>query len=466
MKKPFAENSSCAVCRENFTFLKRRHHCRACGRSLCAAHSSRSTSLPEFGYLSNVRVCDTCYSRSSQSYQQVAPQYNSFQPYVQGINPQPLQPEPFAPNPNQQDFYAAPSAPLLPPATNPQVNTHAPPPVQPTMGVPVGISVGTMQARPLQQAQQAQQAQQTWQAPPRPQEAKSAPAPSDAPPPPYGASEDEPLLQAQQAVDKFTAIAVQRVNALNSRKQADMHAIIQLGAPTFQVVIKGRTYMPSYQDRVNGWMNAWKHGSTIANMVFVERAGVQGAGRISFMYDGVYNGSSFKGYCEMVFKGGMIASEEWFVLSAGTVLPLILPRTMAYYAEPGFSNRVQRNQQVAMKRAALINSRNRAGVSSFVSTHYANPMASGILGVVKYNNHASIVTAFHQLMDRKGKVEDVQWLCAEPERVEYSYVGDWKGQEMACTSVMKFDAAGKVIFTSYCVLDLNSFMKAQKEGRV
>ncbi|XP_024402157.1 uncharacterized protein [Physcomitrium patens] len=57
---PYEEVSHCRVCNCQFTMLKRRHHCRACGRSLCKEHSSNQKALPQFGIYTPVRVCDDC----------------------------------------------------------------------------------------------------------------------------------------------------------------------------------------------------------------------------------------------------------------------------------------------------------------------------------------------------------------------------------------------------------------------
>jgi hypothetical protein len=57
---PYEEVSHCRVCNCTFTTFKRRHHCRACGRSLCNEHSSNQKALPQFGIYTPVRVCDDC----------------------------------------------------------------------------------------------------------------------------------------------------------------------------------------------------------------------------------------------------------------------------------------------------------------------------------------------------------------------------------------------------------------------
>ncbi|PAA73200.1 hypothetical protein BOX15_Mlig021178g1 [Macrostomum lignano] len=49
-------------CRVEFTLLRRRHHCRACGGLFCHSCSSWSASLPQFGYNEAVRLCQYCHS--------------------------------------------------------------------------------------------------------------------------------------------------------------------------------------------------------------------------------------------------------------------------------------------------------------------------------------------------------------------------------------------------------------------
>lgn len=52
--------SNCMDCDLKFTVMKRRHHCRACGRILCSKCSGMKASLE---YLQNKeeRVCSSCF---------------------------------------------------------------------------------------------------------------------------------------------------------------------------------------------------------------------------------------------------------------------------------------------------------------------------------------------------------------------------------------------------------------------
>lgn len=52
----------CMLCSAVFTVMRRRHHCRRCGRVFCGRCSSGSVPLIRYGYRLPVRVCDTCYA--------------------------------------------------------------------------------------------------------------------------------------------------------------------------------------------------------------------------------------------------------------------------------------------------------------------------------------------------------------------------------------------------------------------
>ncbi|XP_019197004.1 PREDICTED: hepatocyte growth factor-regulated tyrosine kinase substrate [Ipomoea nil] len=59
---PFQEASRCDVCKCSFSTFRRRHHCRCCGRTLCAEHSANQMALPQFDIHSPVRVCADCFN--------------------------------------------------------------------------------------------------------------------------------------------------------------------------------------------------------------------------------------------------------------------------------------------------------------------------------------------------------------------------------------------------------------------
>ncbi|SPQ98229.1 unnamed protein product (mitochondrion) [Plasmodiophora brassicae] len=57
---------ACSHCGAVFTLLFRRHHCRACGHTVCSTCSPYTEYLPQFGFHADVpqRVCTRCAIRS------------------------------------------------------------------------------------------------------------------------------------------------------------------------------------------------------------------------------------------------------------------------------------------------------------------------------------------------------------------------------------------------------------------
>lgn len=57
---PNGDVSMCMVCTAEFSVVRRRHHCRACGKVVCSACSEDRVRLP---YLGNAyaRVCPNCF---------------------------------------------------------------------------------------------------------------------------------------------------------------------------------------------------------------------------------------------------------------------------------------------------------------------------------------------------------------------------------------------------------------------
>uniref|UniRef100_A0AAY4ARZ0 Lateral signaling target protein 2 homolog n=1 Tax=Denticeps clupeoides TaxID=299321 RepID=A0AAY4ARZ0_9TELE len=53
--------SSCVACKAPFTVIRRKHHCRSCGKIFCSRCSSHSAPLPRYGQMKPVRVCTHCY---------------------------------------------------------------------------------------------------------------------------------------------------------------------------------------------------------------------------------------------------------------------------------------------------------------------------------------------------------------------------------------------------------------------
>lgn len=54
--------SQCMSCKAPFTIIRRRHHCRNCGKIFCSRCSSQSAPLPWYGQMKPVRVCSHCYT--------------------------------------------------------------------------------------------------------------------------------------------------------------------------------------------------------------------------------------------------------------------------------------------------------------------------------------------------------------------------------------------------------------------
>ncbi|XP_063235572.1 zinc finger FYVE domain-containing protein 26 isoform X2 [Bacillus rossius redtenbacheri] len=60
------EVMQCKCCDAVFTMFNRRHHCRRCGRVVCAACSTRKMQVVGYGSVA-VRACDKCYERTQLS---------------------------------------------------------------------------------------------------------------------------------------------------------------------------------------------------------------------------------------------------------------------------------------------------------------------------------------------------------------------------------------------------------------
>jgi len=59
---PAFENAKvCAFCSSGFSLVKRKHHCRNCGRTACDTCSTKEALIPAFGFTQPVRVCNPCY---------------------------------------------------------------------------------------------------------------------------------------------------------------------------------------------------------------------------------------------------------------------------------------------------------------------------------------------------------------------------------------------------------------------
>lgn len=57
----------CHDCKQKFTGIRRRHHCRACGQVFCGGCTSHRACLPFLGYNTPERVCDVCWTQLSKA---------------------------------------------------------------------------------------------------------------------------------------------------------------------------------------------------------------------------------------------------------------------------------------------------------------------------------------------------------------------------------------------------------------
>ncbi|XP_063613067.1 zinc finger FYVE domain-containing protein 21-like [Penaeus indicus] len=63
---PDKMSPTCMDCKEKFDFLKRRHHCRRCGRVCCASCCETRLALPRMCFLDPVRMCSPCAETTSK----------------------------------------------------------------------------------------------------------------------------------------------------------------------------------------------------------------------------------------------------------------------------------------------------------------------------------------------------------------------------------------------------------------
>ncbi|XP_007898142.1 zinc finger FYVE domain-containing protein 9 isoform X2 [Callorhinchus milii] len=128
---PDSQAPNCMKCEAKFTFTKRRHHCRACGKVFCAACCSLKCKL-SYMDMKEARVCVTCHSvlASAQAWE------NMFSASASN------------PNPNNPAEYCS----TIPPLQQAQASgaLSSPPP---TVMVPVGVlkHPGTEVTQPREQ---------------------------------------------------------------------------------------------------------------------------------------------------------------------------------------------------------------------------------------------------------------------------------------------------------------------------
>lgn len=111
---PDEEVSACMICCKNFSFQRRKHHCRSCGIVICAKCSENRVKTA--GNNSRVvRVCDGCYIRLTPSGTS-SDKLGSIQPITQVDNP-------------IERPHVQPAVPPLQTYNNPRVKSPSPAPV-------------------------------------------------------------------------------------------------------------------------------------------------------------------------------------------------------------------------------------------------------------------------------------------------------------------------------------------------
>eukprot|EP01084_Bolivina_argentea_P161902 281777_1 len=58
---PDDASKGCVGCSKSFSFSRRKHHCRACGRLFCSDCSTKKVELPHMGLKGPQRACEYCY---------------------------------------------------------------------------------------------------------------------------------------------------------------------------------------------------------------------------------------------------------------------------------------------------------------------------------------------------------------------------------------------------------------------
>ncbi|XP_015520780.1 lateral signaling target protein 2 homolog [Neodiprion lecontei] len=58
---PDQDAPRCMACHAAFTVVRRRHHCRNCGKVFCGRCSNNNVPLPRYGHTKPVRVCNRCF---------------------------------------------------------------------------------------------------------------------------------------------------------------------------------------------------------------------------------------------------------------------------------------------------------------------------------------------------------------------------------------------------------------------
>ncbi|RWS07751.1 zinc finger FYVE domain-containing protein 16-like protein [Dinothrombium tinctorium] len=130
---PDNDAPSCMSCDTKFTVIKRRHHCRACGKVLCSQCCNSKAKLP---YLSNkeARVCSVCLpllSNVEDENSHANTSSNAIESTA-NVSTSGNRSYPNSPNPNNPSEYCS----SIPPLEQAEAAIYRPPP---TVFVPVGV---------------------------------------------------------------------------------------------------------------------------------------------------------------------------------------------------------------------------------------------------------------------------------------------------------------------------------------
>ncbi|RWS24850.1 zinc finger FYVE domain-containing protein 16-like protein [Leptotrombidium deliense] len=128
---PDTEASSCMSCDAKFTVIKRRHHCRACGKVLCSQCCNAKAKL---AYLSNkeARVCGVCLSLLTSFSEECNSSSNAVESSQNCSVSANRNTFTNSPNPNNPSEYCS----SIPPLEQAESSANRPPP---TVFVPVGV---------------------------------------------------------------------------------------------------------------------------------------------------------------------------------------------------------------------------------------------------------------------------------------------------------------------------------------
>ncbi|KAF7993445.1 hypothetical protein HCN44_010040 [Aphidius gifuensis] len=125
---PDADAPNCMLCDVKFNVIKRRHHCRACGKVLCNKCCSMKYRL-EYQLNMDSRVCSPCYQQLTRA--ETGQASNEWAGYENTASGSIYSPQERQPNPNNPMEYCSTIPPLQ------QLNEGVPQP--PTVMVPVSV---------------------------------------------------------------------------------------------------------------------------------------------------------------------------------------------------------------------------------------------------------------------------------------------------------------------------------------